>query len=120
MAGGDDFALRSSELKTKRRRGILEVTKARSKAWKSAKTVITAEHYDLLPPSIPTYVNIDVSPSILPAKKYCDITGFPANYTDPKTKMRFATKEAFRMARNMPEHRVEEFLKLRHAQTRIK
>src|SRR5208282_4077105 len=33
--------------------------------------------------------DIDAPPSLLPQKKYCDITGLEGKYTDPKTKLRF-------------------------------
>lgn len=107
-------------LKIKRKRGIYEVMTAKSKSWKSSRSLITAEHYDMIPASTPTYVNIDAPPSMFPTKKYCDITGLPAKYTDPVTKMRFVSKEAFRKARNLPDHKVEEYLGLRNAQVRIK
>lgn len=32
---------------------------------------------------------VSAPPSLLPAKKYCDITGLPAKYTDPKTKLHY-------------------------------
>lgn len=120
MGASSDVGLNKSILKTKRRRGLYEVMSARSKTWKSSRSLITNEHYDMLPPSLPTYANIDAGPSMMPTKKYCDFTGFPAKYTDPVTKLRFVGKEAFRKSRNMPEHKVEEFLSLRNAQIRIK
>lgn len=107
-------------MKTKRRRGIYEVMAARSKAWKSSRSLITAEHYDMVPANTATFVNIDAPPSMLPSKKYCDVTGLPCKYTDPVTKMRFVSKDAFRMIRKLQDHKVEEFLSLRHAQTRLK
>lgn len=120
MAGGNHDGGIKSIMKTKRRRGISEVMAAKSKSWKSSRSLLTNEHYDMVPPNTPTYVNIAAPPSMLPAKKYCDITGLPSKYTDPVTKMRFESKEAFRMARRLQDHKVEEFLSLRHAQTRIK
>lgn len=107
-------------MKAKRRRGIYEVMSLKSKSWKSSRSLLSAEHYDMVSPSTATYINIDAPPSILPPKKYCDITGLPSKYTDPVTKMRFESKEAFRLARKLHDHKVEEFLSLRHAQTRLK
>eukprot|EP00173_Palmaria_palmata_P004630 Plantae.Rhodophyta-Palmaria_palmata.ctg6698.p2 GENE.Plantae.Rhodophyta-Palmaria_palmata.ctg6698~~Plantae.Rhodophyta-Palmaria_palmata.ctg6698.p2 ORF type:complete len:119 (-),score=20.05 Plantae.Rhodophyta-Palmaria_palmata.ctg6698:358-714(-) len=109
-----------SELKVKRRKGILDVFGGKGKAAKNLKALLAAEHYDILSPNLPSYVNIDAPPSMRPTKKYCDITGLPAKYTDPKTKVRFATSEAFRFERNLPDHKVEEYLGLRAAQTRIR
>lgn len=43
----------------------------------------------------PTYANIEAAPSFHPAhsRHWCDITGLPASYVDPKTKLRYANKE---------------------------
>lgn len=109
-----------SIMKVKRKRGIYEVMSQKSNVWKSSRSLLSAEHYDMVPPSIPTYMNIDAPPSMYPAKKYCDVTGLPAPYMDPITKLRYASKEAFRIARNLQDHKVEDFLALRHAQVRIK
>lgn len=113
-------AVRVSELKVKRRRGILERFGGKGKAARNLKAIFASEHYDLIPPSQPTYANIDAPPSILPPKKYCDMTGLPAKYTDPKTKIRYASVEAFWVERELPEHKIQEFLALRQAETRIK
>ena len=40
-------------------------------------------------------------PSLLPAKKYCDITGLPAKYTDPKTRLHFRGLEVLDVIRGM-------------------
>jgi INO80 complex subunit C len=53
------------------------------------KKIIEGEAYDRLPIDVPTYTAIEAPPSLLPAKKYCDLTGLEAKYTDPKT--RFCT-----------------------------
>jgi INO80 complex subunit C len=109
-----------SELKVKRRKGLLDVFGGKGKAARNLKGILAAEHYDMIAPSLPSFANIDAPPSTLPSKKYCDITGLPAKYTDPKTKVRFAGTAAFLFERMLPEHKVEEFLALRSAQTRIK
>lgn len=111
---------KKSELKVKRRKGVLDVFGGKGKAAKNLKGLLAAEHYDVLAPSLPSFINIDAPPSMRPTKKYCDITGLPAKYTDPKTKVRYATTEAFRFERNLPEHKIEEYLGLRAAQTRIR
>ena len=153
-------------LAVKRRLGINELMIKKKRTWRQVKQLVSAEYFDLLPATAPTYSSIDAPPSMLPSKKYCDITGFPvclqpslyyslrtllcniyilpcciytsftltnsqhylnlqlspfqAKYTDPKTKLRFCTPEAFRFARSIPEHRVEELLSLRQAGVRIK
>jgi len=39
--------------------------------------------------------DIDAPSSLLPQKKYCDITGLEGKYTDPKTKLRFHNTEVY-------------------------
>ncbi|CAI5494971.1 unnamed protein product [Closterium sp. Naga37s-1] len=52
-----------------------------------------------------------------PAKKYCDITGLEAPYTDPHSKLRYANPAAFAIARSLPHPHAQAFLALRGAQT---
>lgn len=40
-------------------------------------------------------------PSLLPAKKYCDITGLPASYTDPRTKLRYKGLDVWHVVRGL-------------------
>lgn len=109
-----------SMLRVKRRRGVSEVMNAKGKFTKGLKCVLSAENYELVAADKPTYVSIEAGPSMKPAKKYCDITGFPAKYTDPKTSLRFCSKDAYKVVRSLPEHRVQELLGMRGAQSRIK
>ena len=109
-----------SALRVKRTRNIRELMSAKGKFTKGLKCVLAAELYDYVPANKPTFISIEAPPSVRPPKKYCDITGFPAKYTDPKTKLRFCSKEAFTIARQLPEHRIQELLTLRGAQSRIK
>lgn len=46
--------------------------------------------------------DIDAPPSLLPQKKYCDITGLEAKYTDPKTKLRFHNSEVYAVIQTLP------------------
>ena len=91
--------------------------KDKKKYWKRLKQIITGENYDELPASYPTYANIEAGPSVYPAKKYCDITGFEAPYTDPKTKMRYATAELYPVVRSLPNDVVQACLAVRNAHT---
>lgn len=54
-----------------------EVTHSKGRTWKSVKQIYSNENTDLLPPEVPTYFSIEAPPSTIPAKKYCDLTGFP-------------------------------------------
>ena len=40
-------------------------------------------------------------PSLLPIKKYCDITGLHANYTDPRTKLRYKGLDVWHVVRGL-------------------
>ena len=46
--------------------------------------------------------DIDAPPSLLPQKKYCDITGLEGKYTDPKTKLRFYNSEVYAVVQTLP------------------
>ncbi|KAK4126242.1 hypothetical protein N657DRAFT_299671 [Parathielavia appendiculata] len=67
-----------------------------------------------------TYTNIESAPSLAPLKHYCDVTGLPAPYMDPKTRMRYHNREVFAMIRNLPQGVGEQFLEARGAHTVLK
>ena len=73
-------------------------------------------------PSAPsaTYTNIESAPSMAPMKRYCDITGLAAPYTDPKTRLRYHNREIFSIIRSFPQGVAEQFLEARGAQTVLK
>ena len=62
---------------------------SKRRPWKALKKIIEGEAYERLPIDVPTYTGIEAPPSLLPAKKYCDLTGLDAKYTDPKTRLRY-------------------------------
>ncbi|KAH0496806.1 hypothetical protein TgHK011_004151 [Trichoderma gracile] len=67
-----------------------------------------------------TYTNIESAPSLAHAKHYCDITGLPAPYMDPKTRLRYHNKEVFGLIRTLPQSAAEQFLAARGAHTVLK
>lgn len=69
-----------------------------------------------------TYTNIESAPSLHPAhqKHYCDITGLPSRYTDPKTRLRYYDKEVFGVLRTLPQGVPEQYLATRGAHTILK
>lgn len=91
-----------------------KVPKGRS--WKSLAKVLHQENYEYLPPGVPTYMNVQAPPPIHPPKKYCDLTGLPAKYTDPRTGLRYASHENFKVIQDLPVETVQEILALRNAQ----
>ena len=66
-----------------------------------------------------TYSSIDAPPSFLPAKKYSDISGLPALYTDPQTKLNYSTPEEFKLIRKLPSDIVAGYLTLRRANIQL-
>eukprot|EP00877_Chromochloris_zofingiensis_P012179 jgi/Chrzof1/7214/Cz02g15010.t1 len=88
----------------------------KKRQWKRLKQILPSENYDALPASTPTYVNIEAPPSVYPAKKYCDITGYEAPYVDPKTKLRYASADLYSQVRSLPPEVVQAHLAVRNAQ----
>lgn len=70
-------------------------------------------------PSI-TYTSIQAPPSLRPKKKYCDITGLPAKYTDPKTGLQYYNAEIYRVIKGLNTAQVQEYLAARNANTVLK
>lgn len=68
----------------------------------------------------PTFSNIEAPPSVYPAKRYCDLTGFEAPYTDPRTKLRYASAPLFAVCRTLPSEQVHAFLAARGANVVLK
>ena len=69
-----------------------------------------------------TYTNIESAPSLNPArqKRYCDITGLPASYTDPKTRLRYHNREIFEIVRGLNQGAAERYLEARGAHVVLK
>lgn len=71
---------------------------------------------------VSNYVSIESAPSLHPAQQqhYCDITGLPGPYTDPKTRLRYHNKELFSVVRGLTQGEVERYLEVRGAQAVLK
>ncbi|KAI1175026.1 YL1 nuclear protein C-terminal domain-containing protein [Nemania sp. FL0916] len=67
-----------------------------------------------------TYTNIESAPSLAHTKRYCDITGLPAPYLDPKSRLRYHNKEVFNFIRTLPQGTPESYLEARGAHTILK
>lgn len=72
-------------------------------------------------PSV-TWTNVESAPSLHPAhqKRYCDITGLPAPYTDPKTRLRYHDREVFGVIRTLAQGVPDTYLEARGAQVVLK
>ncbi|KAI9820359.1 MAG: hypothetical protein M1827_005981 [Pycnora praestabilis] len=69
-----------------------------------------------------TYTNIESAPSLYSGhqKHYCDITGLPAPYTDPKTRLRYHNKEVFALLKGLSQGTAESYLEARGAHIVLK
>jgi INO80 complex subunit C len=69
-----------------------------------------------------TYTNIESAPSLHPSsqRRYCDITGLSAPYTDPKSRLRYHNVEVFALIRQMGQTSSEQYLAARGAHTVLK
>lgn len=68
----------------------------------------------------PTYQNIESAPSLRRGNKWCDVTGLPAKYTDPKTKLRYVDAEVYRALKVLPAGGAERYLEVRGANVVLK
>ncbi|XP_067094542.1 INO80 complex subunit C [Osmerus mordax] len=87
----------------------------KNRTWKNLKQILAVERTLPWNMNDPNYYSIDAPPSFKPAKKYSDISGLPANYTDPQTKLRFTSSEEFSYIRLLPTDVVTGYLALRKA-----
>jgi YL1 protein len=66
------------------------------------------------------YVTIAVAPSTLPPlQHYCDITGLPTQYHDPRTGLYYKDASVFAAIRACSTQRVQQYLGLRNAGVNI-
>jgi INO80 complex subunit C len=69
--------------------------------------------------NIPTYSSISVPCSLKPAKKYCDITGYEASYTEPQTGLRYCDADIYHFIRTyltdkqIGNHKANQYLQIR-------
>ena len=87
----------------------------RKRTWRGLKQVISMERSLAWPENSVTYGSIDAPLSFKPSKKYSDISGFHAKYTDPQTKLRYSSSAEFRIIRQLPYDRMQGYLGLRNA-----
>ncbi|OAV99213.1 hypothetical protein PTTG_25485 [Puccinia triticina 1-1 BBBD Race 1] len=62
-----------------------------------------------------TYMMIEAPPSVIPPKKYCDITGLEAPYIDPKSRLRYHNAEVYELIRTFGPGLDQSYLSLRGA-----
>lgn len=91
----------------------------KKKPWRTLKQILAAEQSLSWPDDAVTYSSLEAPPSFRPAKKYSDLSGLEASYTDPQTKLNFACSEEFAEIRKLPSDIVEGYLSLRKANTQL-
>jgi len=91
----------------------------KKKPWKTLKQILTLEQSYSWPDSAVTYSSLEAPPSFRPAKKYSDITGLEALYTDPQTKLHYSSPEEFQEIRRLPSDIVHGYLSLRKANPQL-
>ncbi|KAF8996017.1 hypothetical protein BDQ17DRAFT_1364945 [Cyathus striatus] len=69
---------------------------------------------------MPTYSSIEVPPSVLPQKRYCDITGLEAPYTDPATGLRYHDKSVYELIKGLSVSTAKEYLSARGVNSIVK
>ncbi|KAL7751505.1 Co-chaperone [Sorochytrium milnesiophthora] len=80
---------------------------------KSLKQVLAATTQSAAP-DVPNYVNISAPPSLLPAKKYCDITGLEGKYTDPQSGLRYHNVDVYKHIQTLSSTVVQQYLALKN------
>ena len=87
----------------------------KKRIWRSLKQVLAQERALPWPSDVVHYSSINAPPSFRPAKKYSDISGLSARYTDPQSKLYYATTEEFMTVRSLPMDITAGYLALRGA-----
>lgn len=69
-----------------------------------------------------TYSNIEAAPSMHPSSRrpYCDVTGLPAPYTDPKSGLRYHNKEVYAFISLFGQEQADRYLATRNANFTLK
>ncbi|SCV71812.1 BQ2448_4506 [Microbotryum intermedium] len=59
---------------------------------------------------VDSYMSIDAAPSVLPAKKYCDVTGLEAKYVDPASTLRYHNPEVYEVIKTFQPGVIQSYL----------
>ena len=92
----------------------------KKRQWKGLKQIITQDITDnSSAENVINYGSIDAPPSFKPAKKYSDISGLEANYTDPHSKLHYSNIGEFKVIKKLPSDLVAGYLTLRRANVQL-
>lgn len=67
-----------------------------------------------------SYPDMDAAPSLLPRRKYCDITGLESLYIDPKSGLRYSSADVYSYIRGLSSSHIQEYLSIRNAHITLK
>ncbi|GAA6009008.1 hypothetical protein JCM11491_005710 [Sporobolomyces phaffii] len=60
-----------------------------------------------------SYSSVEAPPSLLPPKKYCDVTGLEAKYVDPKSTLRYHNPEMYELVKTFQPAVIQAYLGVR-------
>ncbi|KAJ8935894.1 hypothetical protein NQ318_016227 [Aromia moschata] len=83
--------------------------------WKGLKQIVSSEKALPWPETVVHYSAINAPPSFKPPEKFSDLSGLPAPYTDPQTRLRFANKDEYATIIDLPMDITAGYLALRGA-----
>ncbi|KAH9958668.1 hypothetical protein BGW80DRAFT_1373374, partial [Lactifluus volemus] len=108
---------RTKNLKTvlgqERERERLEREKRRLEREEAMEVDGTATTGAVVEDDVPSYLSIEAPPSVLPQRRYCDITGLEAPYTDPITGLRFHDKSIYELIKGLSASAAKDYLSAR-------
>lgn len=83
-----------------------------TKIWKNLKSMAGMEK-SAQEQGLPTHASLSAPPSTRPVKMYSDLTGLPALYKDPKSKLRYASAKEYQMISHLSPDIVLSLISLR-------
>ncbi|GAA5915086.1 hypothetical protein JCM5296_000263 [Sporobolomyces johnsonii] len=60
-----------------------------------------------------SYASVEAPPSLMPQKKYCDVTGLEAKYVDPKSTLRYHNPEVYEVIKSFQPAVIQAYLAVR-------
>ncbi|KAL8276191.1 hypothetical protein RQP46_011403 [Phenoliferia psychrophenolica] len=60
-----------------------------------------------------TYASVEAPPSLIPSKKYCDVTGLEAPYVDPRSTLRYHNAEIYEVIKTFQPAVIQTYLSVR-------
>ncbi|CAE6522410.1 unnamed protein product, partial [Rhizoctonia solani] len=71
-------------------------------------------------PEATSFTSIEAPPSVLPQKRYCDITGLEAPYTDPTSGLRYHDKSIYELIKSLNPASMQAYRSVRNPHSVVK